>query len=602
MLLVFVPLKRMPLNPNGKVDKPALPFPDTALAAAATVPTKSGSKTVKLTPTEQRIHDIWQRLLPGAPPSIPTDESFFDLGGHSILATRLIFEIRKTLATNAPLGLVFSYPTIAGLARALDELEGSDFGLANGNQDKSNTANGSTVDGKLAPPGTNGAQGNGSAADQAANDYAADAAKLIKGLPEAFKTPESLPAQSTVFLTGATGFLGAFILYDLLSRTETVKKVICHVRAKDSATALQRLKDGCQGRGVWSDEWLSQSRLEVVVGDLENTKLGMSDDDWEKVAQEADAIMHNGAVVHWVYPYSKLRAANVGATLDIITLAQTNKAKPITFISTTAVFETPTYYLNLSDAMLARGKLGVPESDPLDGSLEGLTSGYGQSKWVAERILMECGRRGLRTSIVRPSYVLGDSKSAVTNTDDFVWRLVKGCIQLGLVPDIYNTINLSPVDHVAHIAATALFRPTPEQLKIFQVTARPNVRFNDFLSAISKYGYKVQRVEYLVWRTKLEQYVMEVGDNALFPLLHYVLDDLPTSTKSPELDDTNTAELLEQAGDKGRQTVDDALMGKYLAWLVKADFLPLPTENRATPLPELENKTAIRAIGRTGGH
>jgi len=599
-ITVFVPLKRMPLNPNGKIDKPALPFPDTALAAAAAVPSKPG-KAINLTPTEQKIHDIWARLLPSASPSIPTDESFFDLGGHSILATRLIFEIRKVLVTNAPLGLVFSHPTIAGLARAIDELGGSDFGIANGNQDSANVSSGN---GKLAPPGGSKPSSNGipTSANDAANDYAADEKKLISTLPESFKAPQSLPAQSTVFLTGATGFLGAFILYDLLSRPEKVNKVICHVRAKDRESALQRLRDGCEGRGVWSDDWLSQSRLEVVVGDLESPKLGLSDQDWDKVSQEADAIMHNGAVVHWVYPYSKLRAANVTATMDVISLSQVGKPKPITFISTTAVFETPNYYLNLSDAMIARGGLGVPESDPLDGSLTGMATGYGQSKWVAERILMECSRRGLRASIVRPSYVLGDSKSAVTNTDDFVWRLVKGCIQLGLVPDIYNTINLSPVDHVARIASTSLFRPTPESLKVFQVTARPNVRFNDFLSAIPKYGYKVDKVEYLIWRTKLEQYVMEVGDNALFPLLHYVLDDLPTSTKSPELDDSNTTQLLKDASEKDRMPVDDKLLGKYLAWLVKADFLPEPTETNATPLPELENTTAIRAIGRTMGH
>lgn len=599
-MIVFVPLKRMPLNPNGKIDKPALPFPDTALAAAAAVPSKPG-KAVQLTPTEQKIHDIWARLLPSAPPSIPTDESFFDLGGHSILATRLIFEIRKVLVTNAPLGLVFSHPTIAGLARAIDELGGSDFGLANGTQSKTNGS--ASQDGKLAPPGSKpSANGISTSSNDAANDYAADEKKLIAELPATFQAPAEVPAQSTVFLTGATGFLGAFILADLLSRTEKVKKVICHVRAKDRESALARLKDGCDGRGVWSDEWLSAGRIEVVVGDLESPKLGMSDADWDKVAREADAIMHNGAVVHWVYPYSKLRAANVTATLDVITLSQAGKPKPITFISTTAVFEVPNYYLKLSDAMIAKGGLGVPESDPLDGSLSGMATGYGQSKWVAERILMECSRRGLRTSVVRPSYVLGDSKSAVTNTDDFVWRLVKGCIQLGLIPDIYNTINLSPVDHVARIASASLFRPTPEQLKVFQVTARPNVRFNDFLSSIPKYGYKVERVEYLVWRTKLEQYVMEVGDNALFPLLHYVLDDLPTSTKSPELDDSNTTQLLKDAGEKDRMPVDDALMGKYLAWLVKADFLPIPSEQGAQPLPELENTKAVRAIGRTMGH
>ena len=94
---------------------------------------------------------------------------------------------------------------------------------------------------------------------------------------------------------------------------------------------------------------------------------------------------------------------------------------------------------------------------------------------------------------------------------------------------------------------------------------------------------------------------MEVGDNALFPLLHFVLDDLPTSTKSPELDDSNTTALLQQAGGELSSTVDESLMGLYLAWLVRAEFLPppsLPSPEKA--LPVLANTGVIRAAGRTG--
>lgn len=590
----------MPLNPNGKVDKPALPFPDTALAAAAAAPSKKGGAKSNLTPTEQTIHDIWARLLPNAPKPIPVDESFFDLGGHSILATRLIFEIRKALVTGAPLTLVFTQPTIKGLAAAIDELRGSDFGLANGD------GNTPVVNGKIAPPSAAGqASAFTSTPNPAANEYAQDEKTLIASLPKSFKTAQPSTGPATVFLTGATGFLGAFILRDLMSRPHQVKKVICHIRAKTVDAALARLQDGCDARGCWDETWLSEGKIQVVLGDLESDKLGMSNADWNMVAEESDAILHNGALVHWVYPYSKLRAANVLATLHVITLSQEHHPKPISFISTTAVFENPSYYINLSESIVAKGGRGLSEKDTLDGSQTGLEQGYGQSKWVAERILMEAGRRGLRASIVRPSYILGDSQSAVTNTDDFVWRLVKGCIQLGLTPDIYNTINLSPVDHVARLSSLSLLRSTPDNLLVYQVTARPNVRFNDFLSALAKYGYEVRQSEYLVWRTKLEQHVLQVQDNALFPLLHYVLDDLPTSTKSPELDDTNTMQLLRDAGEKDRIPVDDALVGKYLAWLVKADFLPQPAAaggKGTQPLPELDSSASVRAIGRTGGH
>jgi L-aminoadipate-semialdehyde dehydrogenase len=94
---------------------------------------------------------------------------------------------------------------------------------------------------------------------------------------------------------------------------------------------------------------------------------------------------------------------------------------------------------------------------------------------------------------------------------------------------------------------------------------------------------------------------MDVQDNALFPLLHFVLDDLPTSTKAPALDDTNTRAILRQGGYDVESTVSDELMSKYLAWLVVAGFLPSPsTETPAKALPSLENGAPTKAAGRSG--
>ena len=191
---------------------------------------------------------------------------------------------------------------------------------------------------------------------------------------------------------------------------------------------------------------------------------------------------------------------------------------------------------------------------------------------------------------------------AVTNTDDFVWRMVKGCVQLGLVPNINNTINMVPVDHVAKCTSLAAISSLPHAgMTVLHITARPLPTFNDLLSSLARYGFPTTQCEYLVWRRKLELHVMEVQDNALFPLLHFVLDDLPTSTKAPELDDANTSALLASCAQDLNSTVSRALMGKYLAWLVGASFLPPPS--MSTPemaLPSLENAGAIKAAGRSG--
>lgn len=188
----------------------------------------------------------------------------------------------------------------------------------------------------------------------------------------------------------------------------------------------------------------------------------------------------------------------------------------------------------------------------------------------------------------------------MTNTDDFIWRLVKGCVQLGLIPDINNTINMVPVDHVARCTVlSAIEPPPPKSAKVHHITSRPSIRFNELLDSLSVFGYNVERCEYVIWRGKLEKHVMEVQDNALFPLLHFVLDDLPTSTKAPELNDQNTFDLLKKYGEEKGGVVDQQLIGRYIAWLVSATFLPKPSGEGKLPLPQLDGPSA-KAVGRSG--
>ena len=188
----------------------------------------------------------------------------------------------------------------------------------------------------------------------------------------------------------------------------------------------------------------------------------------------------------------------------------------------------------------------------------------------------------------------------VTNTDDFIWRLVKGCVQLGLVPNMNNTVNMVPVDHVARCITLAALDHLRENcsMSVLHVAAKPRFTFNDMFSSLSRHGYQVEQCEYLEWRRKLERHVMEAQDNALFPLLHFVLDDLPTSTKAPELDDRNTQALLKSGPVETGTSVTDEVMGLYLAWLVQVGFLPQPAPDSGVPLPQLDGTAGMVVIGR----
>ena len=283
-MIVIVPLNRMPLNPNGKIDKPALPFPDT-VQAASVEPRQAGSS--QGTSTEETMRSVWASVLPNSPTPIPLDESFFDLGGHSIVATRLIFEIRKTFVVDAPLGLVFDKPTIQDLAAEVDALRNSDLGLAYKGMDTSQGTSGSAT-------GTRATQKQPTVALEYWKDYEALLPKLKDSYPPLPPTFADQPL--TVFLTGSTGFLGAFVLRDLLQQYR-VKKVICLVRATDVDVGTKRLRELSTDRGVWDNTWIESGRLEVVIGDLSLEHFGLDIEIWLRIADEADTILHNGALV-----------------------------------------------------------------------------------------------------------------------------------------------------------------------------------------------------------------------------------------------------------------------------------------------------------------
>ena len=112
MPAAFVVLDVFPLTPNGKVDRKRLPAPNKA-DLAATNHDEPPANTI-----EERLAAIWCRVL--NLPAVGRHQSFFDLGGNSLLAVTVFAEIEKEFQRQLPLAVLFDHPTIAGLAEPLD--------------------------------------------------------------------------------------------------------------------------------------------------------------------------------------------------------------------------------------------------------------------------------------------------------------------------------------------------------------------------------------------------------------------------------------------------------------------------------------------------
>lgn len=347
----FIFLEKMPLNPNGKVDSPNLPFPDAALISE-----EASEEDLKrwetLSSTEKEVAEQWASLINGLnAKTLQPESDFFESGGHSLLAQQLLLNTRQNLGANVSISSLYSNSSLRAFSTQIDN--------------------------QRAGKGDSNTSEHGEAA------YAQSLDTLLGSLDAKYQTADpaalSPAGKTTVFVTGATGFLGTYIVKDLLERENI--SVIAHVRGtKGVPAALERLQRSLRGYGVWQDSWAS--RLNAVIGDLAQPRLGLDDKSWDFVKDAVDVVIHNGALVHWVKPYKHLERSNVLSTIDALRLCNEGKPKLFSFISSTSVLDTD-HYIDLSHEQTSTGQGAVMEADDMMGSRIGLGTGYGQTKWVS---------------------------------------------------------------------------------------------------------------------------------------------------------------------------------------------------------------------------
>ena len=452
---VFIFLDRLPETANGKIDMKALPEPVWTSAASS-----GGSGTAAIVEprndTERALCEIWCNLLNLS--SISIHDNFFELGGNSLTAARLLSSIKRQLGVELNVSLLFHSPTVAGVSDKIIHIkkEGNlqDFDAAKAAQ---------AAAGGATPVAADKAVSSSSAAvvpldldtfdvrkeivlDPSVCDPRVDHRHLTENGSGSRVVSAIMHHPRAIFLTGVTGFLGVHLLASLLHKTDATIYCLIRHKAQDGSTPLQRILDHAAKFELFTVKSTGgkkaasipfSHRIVPVLGDLSAIRLGIKASEWANLASLLDGIIHCGAFVNSVLPYSLLKAANVGGTHEILRLATSGgKIKPMHYISTLSVFQ-GSYQHKLT------------ELEPL--TPEGLSaaSGYPTSKYVADGLVLLAARRGLPVAIHRPGRITGHSRTGLTSLDDFFTRLLKGCVQLGSFPDLLWNCDLTPVDWMA---------------------------------------------------------------------------------------------------------------------------------------------------------
>ncbi len=517
---IFVFLDQMPLTPNGKIDRNKLLIKDIDCAFTKQyVPPRNE--------TEAILIQIWSEIL--GPCQIGIHDDFFEMGGHSILTVQVIRKINTEFNLNIPVTQFFKQPTVARLADIIDKKEISFSELDSSAVDLANEAN---LDWTIQPNGK-------------LNSYVLN--------------------PKEVFLTGATGFLGAFLLYELLQ--QTLANVHCLVRAKSDREAYDKLKSVLEQYGIFSADLMN--RVIPVCGDLSRSQFGLASEQFNALAEQMEAIYHNGALVNFVQSYSTLKATNVLGTQEVLRFACIGKIKPVHYVSTLSVFgsELPPQPDGFSEDYF-------PESSVR------MEDGYSQSKWVAEQLMRIAKSRGVPVTIHRPATVTGHSVTGVWNADDFLCRLIRGCIDVGEAPILQRSFDIAPVDYVSK-AIVYLSIQSQAIGKTFHYCHKDSVMSKDVIAWINAFGCPVLPVSYAAWRETVMAVTRQSTDHPLYPLLAMFQDDVTGEDKPVEIrKEYSTAKTEEALSVSGIQcpAADRALFDVYLSCLQRNGMIAQPPD------------------------
>ena len=368
-----------------------------------------------------------------------------------------------------------------------------------------------------------------------------------------------------ILISGVTGFLGAFLLHELLEQTEC--QVLCMVREKSEAKGMGRVVENLKRYDLWRQSYFP--RLAIVLSDVSEDRLGIAPDIYRSLCLNIDVVFINAAKMNFNTSYDDHRQANVLGTTAFLRLALSGKKKFLFLTSSLSVFLFPPQPRDNE----ARNPL-VSEADFLSDPLL-VEGGYGQSKWASERLVLQALDHLPGGAIFRPARVSGRSTDGAGPRNDLFASCLMGMQRLGSVPDLDFPFDLTPVDFCAkamveitaqclqaggvHVKAAPLnddtqhrhpSETTPDPLnrkgvqspdlpRVFHLFNRDTLPFKELFE-----GTSVHLLPLAEWRQKLR----ETDDNSLLlPLTPFFLSSFWDRARHwPVFDTSNTDRYVSQ--------------------------------------------------------
>jgi fatty acid CoA ligase FadD9 len=456
-----------------------------------------------------------------------TTRSFLQLGGDSLSALRLADLIRDLCQVEVPVGMLLD-PTlrVSAVVRYVEE----------------------RLSGPRPPEQITFERIHGAGAQVVrADDLRLDRFLTREDFEAAQRAlPPRAPEDARVtLLTGASGFLGRFLTLALLDRASRPGgKVVCIVRAPSDAAALERLRASYQGPdpALWARfQALSAGRLTVLAGDLMKPRLGLADEVHDRLCDEVDTIVHNGALVNHALSYPQLFEPNVLGTVELMRLSLRRRIKAMSYVSTVGVAGGLGRREPIREDEDARA---LGRERPID---SGYAVGYATSKWACEVLLRELADRlAVPVEVFRCSMILPHRGYAgQVNVGDFLTRLLFSVVQTGLAPRSFYAGDAGrahfdglPVDFVAGSIATigTAWRPGYTTYHVVNARWGDGVSLDTLVDWVASAGYPVTRVpDHAAWlaefRARLTALPPALQQRSVLPILHQWARPIPVESQ-----------------------------------------------------------------------